>query len=45
MGPQGVLGSICPAHVQDNASGDDPFYGYRPAVTALVNHLRVVLTD
>jgi hypothetical protein len=45
MGPQGVLGSICPAHVQDNASGDDPFYGYRPAVSALVNHLRVVLTD
>jgi hypothetical protein len=45
MGANGVLGSICPAHVTDNADGDDPFYGYRPAITTLVNRLSTVLTN
>jgi hypothetical protein len=45
MGANGVLASICPIHPADDAMGDDPLYGYRPAVTALVDHLRVVLTN
>ncbi len=45
MGTNGVLASICPLHVADNSGGNDPFYGYRPAVAGLVNHLRVVLTN
>jgi hypothetical protein len=44
MGNQGMVSSICPIHVADNAAGDDPLYGYRPAVTGIVDHLKTVLS-
>jgi hypothetical protein len=44
MGAQGILASICPIHVNDNALGDDPLYGYRPAVAALIDRLRARLS-
>jgi hypothetical protein len=44
MGAQGVLSSICPIHAS-YANGDttDPVFGYRPAITSLVNRLRPAL--
>jgi hypothetical protein len=39
MGPQGIVSSICPIDVQDNAAGNDPLYGYRPAVSAIVDRM------
>jgi hypothetical protein len=45
MGVQGVVSSICPVDVLDNAAGDDPLYGYRPAVSALVDRLKGALTS
>jgi hypothetical protein len=44
MGYQGVVSSLCPIHTEDNAAGNDPLYGYRPAMDALVNRLKVGLT-
>jgi hypothetical protein len=38
LGPQGVVSSVCPIHVSD-AGGDDPLYGYRPAITSIVHRL------
>jgi hypothetical protein len=38
LGPQGVVSSVCPIHVTD-AGGDDPLYGYRPAITSIVHRL------
>jgi hypothetical protein len=43
LGPQGVISSLCPIHVKDEAAGNDPVYGYRPAVTAILDRLRVAL--
>jgi hypothetical protein len=43
MGPQGIVSSICPIDVTDNAAGDDPLYGYRPAVAALLDRLKAAL--
>jgi hypothetical protein len=43
MGPQGVVSSICPTDVTDNAAGDDPLYGYRPAVAAIIDRLKAAL--
>ncbi len=40
MGQQGVVSSICPIHVADNATHDDPLFGYRPAVELLVDRLK-----
>jgi hypothetical protein len=40
MGAQGIVSSICPIDVTDNATGNDPNYGYRPAVTAIVDRLK-----
>ncbi|HEY2512516.1 MAG TPA: hypothetical protein VGI39_16730 [Polyangiaceae bacterium] len=40
LGTQGIVSSICPTDVADNAAQNDPLYGYRPAVGALVNHLK-----
>jgi hypothetical protein len=45
MGPQGVVSSICPIDVTDNAAGNDPLYGYRPAVNALTDHLKPALAN
>jgi hypothetical protein len=39
MGEQGIVSSMCPIHVTDNAAGDDPLYGYRPAVTSIVDRM------
>jgi len=44
MGTQGIVSSICPINVADNATGDDPLYGYRPAVAMLIDRLKNVLT-
>jgi hypothetical protein len=43
LGNQGVVSSLCPIHATDNASGDDPLFGYRPAVNALVTRMRGTL--
>ena len=43
MGTQGIVSSLCPIHPVDNAAGDDPLYGYRPAVNAIVNRLKSAL--
>jgi hypothetical protein len=43
MGKQGIVSSLCPIHTNDNATGDDPLYGYRPAVNAIVNRLKSAL--
>jgi hypothetical protein len=43
MGQQGIVSSLCPIHTNDNAAGNDPEYGYRPAVNAIVNRLKSAL--
>jgi hypothetical protein len=43
LGPQGVVASICPIDVADSPTKDDPLYGYRPAVTGLVNQMKPAL--
>jgi hypothetical protein len=40
---QGIISSLCPIHVQDNQAGNDPLYGYRPAITAIVDRLSTAL--
>jgi hypothetical protein len=45
MGAQGVLSSICPIDVADNETKDDPYYGYRPAVAAIVDRLKGALAN
>jgi hypothetical protein len=43
-GGQGVVSSICPQDVNDNTTMDDPLYGYRPAVAAIIDRLKTELT-
>jgi hypothetical protein len=43
MGPQGVISSLCPIHVMQVGGADDPLYGYRPAVNAIINRLKNAL--
>jgi hypothetical protein len=45
MGAQGIVASICPIDVTDNAAGNDPNYGYRPAVNAIVERLKPNLAN
>jgi hypothetical protein len=45
MGANGIVSSICPIDVTDNAAGDDPLYGYRPAVASIINRLKSALTN
>ncbi len=46
MGTQGIVSSICPIHVADESdAGDDPLYGYRPAMTAIIDHLKIALAN
>jgi hypothetical protein len=40
LGSQGVVSSICPIHVADNATRDDPLYGYRPALEVILNRVK-----
>jgi hypothetical protein len=45
LGSNGIVSSICPIDVADNAAGDDPLYGYRPAVSSIINRLKSALTN
>jgi hypothetical protein len=40
MGAQGIVSSLCPVDVADNAAGNDPLYGDRPAVAAIIDRLK-----
>ncbi len=42
LGSQSVVGSICPIHAKEAASGD-PLYGYRPTLNALTDRLSSAL--
>lgn len=44
LGDQGVVSSICPAQLSDNGIEATDF-GYRPAIAALVDRLKVELSD
>jgi hypothetical protein len=43
LGPQGIISSLCPIHPKETETGD-PLYGYRPAITAIVNRLKSALS-
>ncbi len=32
-------------HTEDNSAGNDPLYGYRPAMNSIVNRLKVGLVQ
>jgi hypothetical protein len=40
LGSQGIVSSICPIDVDDN---NDPLYGYRPAISSIIDALKVSL--
>jgi hypothetical protein len=44
MGDQAVVSSLCPIH-EEEASAGDPLYGYRPAVSAIVDRLKTALAN
>jgi hypothetical protein len=39
LGSQGIVSSMCPIDLTDNAAGDDRLYGYRPAITTIVDRV------
>ena len=43
LGEQGIVSSICPIDVADNATRDDPRFGYRPAVALIADRLKGAL--
>ena len=46
LGAQGIVSSLCPQHPTlstDPNAPYDPYYGYRPAVAAIVDHLKTQL--
>jgi hypothetical protein len=44
MGDYGIVSSLCPIHPTPPAPGtNDPLYGYRPAVNAIINRLKAAL--
>jgi hypothetical protein len=43
LGGRAVVSSLCPIHVADNAQMDDPLYGYRPGMQALIDRLSTAL--
>jgi hypothetical protein len=45
VGNQGIVSSLCPIHVTDNGQGNDPLWGYRPAVNAIINRLKKSLSN
>jgi len=45
LGTQGIVSSLCPIHTSDNATMNDPLYGYRPAVAAIVDRLKNALAS
>ncbi|WP_437997850.1 hypothetical protein WMF26_45630 [Sorangium sp. So ce185] len=40
LGPQGIVGSVCPAQLERTNEAD---YGYRPAIGAIIDRLKTVL--
>jgi hypothetical protein len=42
LGSRGIVGSICPVHGTEMSPGD-PLFGHRPAVTAIVDRVGVLL--
>jgi hypothetical protein len=40
LGSQGIVSSLCPIHLADNGAGNDPLYGYRPAISAILDRLK-----
>ncbi|MGD0678908.1 MAG: hypothetical protein ABSC94_26180 [Polyangiaceae bacterium] len=45
MGSQGIASSLCPIHTVDMMQGNDPLYGYRPAVAVIIDRLKNALTN
>jgi hypothetical protein len=45
MGNQGIVSSLCPIHVTDQMNGNDPLFGYRPAVAVIIDRLKNALTN
>jgi hypothetical protein len=45
MGDQGIVSSLCPIHPSPVGGAADPLFGYRPAVTAIVNRLKNALNN
>jgi hypothetical protein len=43
LGTQGIVGSICPIDGADNATRDDPLFGYRPAVEMTIDRMKTAL--
>jgi len=43
LGTQGIAASLCPIDVDDNAAGNDPLFGYRPATDLIVTHFKAAL--
>jgi hypothetical protein len=37
---QGIVASLCPIDIVDNAAGNDPNYGYRPAISSIIDRLK-----
>jgi hypothetical protein len=44
LGTQGIVSSLCPIDLVDNSAGNDPLYGYRPAITSIIDRLKASLT-
>jgi hypothetical protein len=49
VGDQGIVASICPRYVtaapQFQSADDDPNYGYNPAVTTIIDNIKLKLGD
>jgi len=37
---EGIISSLCPIHTEDQMGGNDPLYGYRPAINTIVDRLK-----
>jgi hypothetical protein len=44
LGTQGIVSSLCPIDLVDNTAGNDPLYGYRPAVASIIDRLKTSLS-
>ncbi len=42
---EGIVSSLCPIHTMDNAAGNDPLFGYRPAMNAIITKLSHALSN
>ncbi len=41
---EGIISSLCPIHTYDMMGGNDPLFGYRPAMNAIVDRLKQALS-